>query len=272
MIRKSQLTAAVIFLTLSAFAGKAGAEPAQQQLYMTFNQACQAFRGANAAADNSEQQKLYEKAILLFEKIITEGQIKNPKLYYDLANTYFLKGDIGRAILNYRRAEKLDSADADIRKNLSFARSRRIDKVKVRTEQTVLKTLLFWHYDFSIKTRFTVTCISFAGLCIFLTVLVWAGRRAPVTAAAVVAAVVFVLFFGSAAFELGTESTKICGVITADEVVARQGDGQNYDRSFKDPLHAGTEFDLLEDRPGWYHIELSDGSDAWIPHTSAELI
>lgn len=266
------MTAAVLFLALSAFVGKAKAEPAQQQLHTTFGQACQAFRNANAATDNSEQQKLYEEAILLFEKIITEGRIRNPKLYYNLANTYFLKGDIGRAILNYRRAEKLDSADADIKKNLAFARSKRIDNVKVKTEQRVLKTLLFWHYDFSIRTRFAVACVSFAGLCILLTILVWAGRSAPITAVAVVSAIIFVCFIGSVVCESANEVTKVCGVITADEVIARQGDGQNYDCSFKDSLHAGTEFDLLEDRPGWFHIILSDGSDGWIPHTTAELI
>ena len=75
-----------------------------------------------------------------------------------------------------------------------------------------------------------------------------------------------------AAGEARARSLKVCGVITAPEVVARQGDGPNYPESFKDPLHAGTEFDLLERRSGWYHIRLSDNSDGWIPDNSAGLI
>ena len=62
------------------------------------------------------------------------------------------------------------------------------------------------------------------------------------------------------------------GVITATEVVARQGDGPNYPPSFKDPLHAGTEFRLLEQRPGWLHVELADGTDAWIPDDTAGIV
>ena len=58
----------------------------------------------------------------------------------------------------------------------------------------------------------------------------------------------------------------------AEEVVARQGDGKNYSPSFKDPLHAGTEFDVIETRPGWIHIKLFDDSDGWIPDKSAEMI
>jgi len=54
--------------------------------------------------------------------------------------------------------------------------------------------------------------------------------------------------------------------------VAYQGDGQNYPPSFKAPLHAGTEFELVEHRPGWFHIKLADGSDGWIPQSAAEII
>ena len=72
--------------------------------------------------------------------------------------------------------------------------------------------------------------------------------------------------------ETKTQVGRICGVITAKEVIARQGDGQNYSPSFKDSLHAGTEFDVLESRLGWIHIKLFDDSDAWIPSSAAELI
>lgn len=53
---------------------------------------------------------------------------------------------------------------------------------------------------------------------------------------------------------------------------SHHGDGQNYQASFKDPLHAGTEFDLFEQRGGWLRIKLADDSDCWIPGTAADLI
>lgn len=56
-------------------------------------------------------------------------------------------------------------------------------------------------------------------------------------------------FLTSVALEYKTEASKACGIITAKEVVARQGDGDNYPPGFKEPLHEGTEFDLLEGRP-----------------------
>lgn len=245
----------------------------KEQLYSVYSQANDSFRQANSTKNDDERKKLYEKAILGFEKIISEGRIANAGLYYNLGNAYFLDGNIGKAVLNYRRAEKLDNANPDIQKNLSFARSRRIDKVEVKTEDKVMQTLFFWHYDFSLKSRFMAGCICFAVFCVSLTIMIWLGRKvASLTVLAAICGIFAAAFLCSVAVEYHQQANSIYGVITANEIVARQGDGQNYPASFKEPLHAGTEFKLLEKRPGWVHVRLSDSSDGWIPDNAAELI
>ena len=250
----------------------AQANLSREQIYSLFGRANQFFRQANSTDDSDQAQKLYEKAILNFEKIIRDGQIQNSKLYYNLANAYFLNGNLGKAILHYRRAEKLDGSNTNIQKNLAFARSKRIDKIPVKTEKRVLHTLFFWHYDFSIKTKFILTCLFFAVTCILLTVMIWFGRSTGRITTAVIFSILLICFLASAVLDTQIQAKRICGVITAGEIIARQGDGQNYPASFKEPLHAGTEFDLLEHRVGWLHIKLSDDSDTWIPDNSAELI
>ena len=247
----------------------------KEQVYSLFTQANQFFREANTTTNDPDKaRKLYEKAILNYEKIISEGRIKNSKLYYNLGNAYFLKDDIGRAILNYRRAQRLDppGRNTNIQKNLAFARSRRIDTVGVRTEKRILETLFFWHYDFSIKTKFLITCICSAIVLISLTLMLWRGKSPSTVATAVICSILMVSFLASVILETRSRANTICGVITAGQVIARQGDGPNYSESFKDPLHAGTEFDLLERRTGWFHIMLSDDSEGWIPDNAAELI
>ncbi|MHC4646980.1 MAG: tetratricopeptide repeat protein [Planctomycetota bacterium] len=255
-------------LCASAHAGLSSGDAA-----VLFRQANEAFEKANLpGTDPNESEKLYEKAILSFERIINEVGIKNARLYYNLGNTYLLKGDIGRSILNYRRAERLDSADPDIQKNLAFARSRRVDIVNPRTEKRVMQTLFFWHYDFSLKTRFILTCIFFAVVCISLTAIVWLGRSAAVTVTLVICAVLTVCSLVSVVLETHRRARQVCGVIIAKEVIAHQADWENSPASFKEPLHAGTEFDLIERRGKWLHIALDDGSDGWIPENGAETI
>jgi tetratricopeptide (TPR) repeat protein len=245
----------------------------KEQVYPAFNQANDAFRQANSAADDAgKAASLYEKAILGYEKIIREGHIQNPKLYCNLANAYLLKGDIGNAILNYRRAENLDKSDSGIQKNLGFARGRRIDKVEIKTEKRILQTLIFWHYNLSMRAKFIFACVCFGILCIGSTAMIWFGRRASFTVITSIAAVLLLCFVGSLAVEGYSRSVNLSGVIVAPEVVAYQGDGQNYPPSFKAPLHAGTEFELIERRPGWFHIKLADGSDGWVSQNTAEII
>ena len=245
----------------------------KEEIISLFNQANDAFRQANAATDDAGRAKsLYGKAILSYEKIIREGHIENPKLYYNLANAYLLQNDLGKAILNYRKAEKLDKSNSDIQKNLAFARARRIDKVEQKTETQILRTLAFWHYDFSTRMKFIIVCMSFAVLCLTLTAAIWYGRKTSLSLIAVISAGLLVCFAGSVAVDSFTQATQLSGVIISPQVTAYQGDGSNYPASFKEPLHTGTEFILIERRPGWFHIRLANGSDGWIPQSDAELI
>lgn len=270
MINRKAILIIVVALTAVA---QLNAQLSDDQAFILFENANQSFHQANeSSADPQKAQALYETAILSYEKIIAEAHVKNPKLYYNLANAYLLNNDIAKAILNYRRAEKLDSADANIQKNLAFARSRRIDKVTIETQKRVLQTLFFWHYDFSLKARFVTSCISFAIVCLCLTAMLWFGRSATANVTCTIAAILLVCCLASVIVASVHAANDISGVITAAEVVARQGDSLNYPPSFKDPLHAGTEFEVIEKRPGWLHIKLFDSSDAWIPDTSADLI
>ena len=62
------------------------------------------------------------------------------------------------------------------------------------------------------------------------------------------------------------------GVIISPEVVARKGNSHTYEPSFKDPLHSGTEFTLIEDRGNWYQVELTDSRACWVPSKDVELV
>jgi len=254
-----------------AFSVEAEGAISEQEIYSQFREANELFDQGNIG-EGAEAEKLYSEAILKFEKIINEGEIKNAGLYYNLANAYLLKGDIGRAIVNYRKSEKLDDSNPDIKKNLAFARSRRVDQVQVKTEKKVLQTLFFWHYDFPIKVRFFLACLFFAILCLGLTAIIWLGKRTPLPAVCVVCGILMLAFTGSVSVENSVSSRVNSGVIVAESVLPRQGDGHNYPPSFKDPLHSGTEFDLIKTQSGWHHIRLSDGSDGWIEQSAAELI
>ncbi|AQQ72175.1 hypothetical protein SMSP2_02556 [Limihaloglobus sulfuriphilus] len=271
-MRTALLSAFLIILFCAGFAAAADSpETSREEAATLLSRAEDTFRRA-AAADGREAADLYQRAAVMYEQIINESQISNPGLYYNLGNCYLMSDDIGRAILNYRRAQRLDSSDPQIHKNLQYALSKRVDKIEVRVERRVLSRLLFWHYDFSLRSRFTAAVISYAVLMLLIAArLLFANARWTVPAAGLVF-VIFICLAGSAAVEHFGIGASRTGVILADSVTARQGNGENYPESFSEPLHEGTEFELLEKRIRWAHIRLFSGDDAWIPISSFELV
>ena len=64
----------------------------------------------------------FEEAIADYEKAANLG-FESGELYYNLGNAYFKYGSLGKATLNYMRAKRLMPQDADLKSNLSYARS-----------------------------------------------------------------------------------------------------------------------------------------------------
>lgn len=266
----------VLFVSLFSVPGGAGEllpGTAVEGKAPLFREANEYFRRANDlyAADPAAARDFYLKAVRRFERLTNEGGVVNGKLYYNIGNCYFLLDDIGRAILNYRRAERYIPADVNLRQNLAYVLSKRLDRLEIEQRQRVMKTLFFWHYDLTTRIRsfifgfFYVSFWSLAAVRLFY-------RRSALTRGLAVSFCVALLFFGSLAVDHYAAAAGGQGVLLASEVTARKGDGVTYSPSFKNPLHAGTEFTLLEKRGNWWHIELVDGRQCWVPGQEAALV
>ncbi len=218
-----------------------------------------------------EALNYYRKSIMHFERIINEGDVTNGRLFYNLGNAYFRLGDIGRAVLNYKRAALYMPNDPNLKQNLEFARSRRIDSIERRQAEKVFKTLFFLHYDVPSRVRLAIFSYAFA--------LVWACtavqlfvKRGGLRLVLVVSALVSAMILASLIVESVNLARRPDGVIVAEEVIARKGDAETYEPSFTEPLHAGTEFELLTRRAGWWHVEIENGARCWLPAARAELV
>jgi len=98
---------AVILLAGLLFAVAAVAGPAEDGL----------FQKANEAYSKGD----YEQAIAKYRQI-TEKAGYSPSVLFNLANSYALAGNTGKAILNYQRALRLSPSDSDISGNLELVK------------------------------------------------------------------------------------------------------------------------------------------------------
>ncbi len=251
----------------------ADARPSDRDLSTHLAQAEQGFRRAMELdrSDPDAAKAYYREAILHYEAIAKNGGVRNGRLYYNVGNAYFRFGDTGRAILNYKRAELFMRNDANLRQNLDYARNRRADRIEVRQKEQVLKTLFFLHYDVPSRLKLVIFAISFGALWVAAgaRLLLKAGWLKIVIAVAAVASAVFLV---SLVFDAANLARTPAGVIVAEETIGRMGDADSYQPSFKEPLHAGSEFRLIEKRPGWWQVELENGDRTWIPEGAAELV
>lgn len=254
-------------VSIASTASAAMAEPQAHELYANANAW---FRDANGAtASNPAKAKaLYKEAADAYARLIRESDLPPGALHYNIGNAYFRLGDTARAILHYRLATRFLPDDPDALRNLALARSRRIDKLDPPEDTRVLRAALFWHYDWSTRTR--------AILFGLLALLFWGGLsvrlfaptrigRVPLVVAGLAAAGLL----GSLLVERQANAAEI-GVVTAAEVVARQGDGEAFAPSFKTPLHAGAEFTVRERRGDWLRAELPGGENCWLSISTIE--
>ena len=81
-----------------------------------------------------------------------------------------------------------------------------------------------------------------------------------------------VIAAGTLIFDTAVTQMYPVGVLTGNEVVLRSGNGDGFGAIVEEPLQEGVEFTILESRPGWWRIELADGTIGWIPIDDAESI
>lgn len=70
----------------------------------------------------------YDKSIDIFEELISQNYI-SWELYYNLANAYYRRGELGNAIRYWEKAKEISPSQEDIIYNLNIAEKHLIDKV-----------------------------------------------------------------------------------------------------------------------------------------------
>jgi tetratricopeptide (TPR) repeat protein len=223
-----------------------------------------------AAQHPSESAAAYREAASGFETLVADG-VHNGYLYYNLGNTYLQLGDLGRAITNYRRAELLIGNDASLAANLRYARSLCRTQIETGGGAAALRTAFFWHYDTAYAARFWVAVAAYVLFWVVLLVRRWQ----PLPGLGFAAAALLVLWLSagtSAGIESWQRANTISGVTVAEDIVVRKGNGEGYDPQFKEALQPGVEFKVIDDRKGWYKIELTNGDTGWLKQEQAEIV
>lgn len=224
------------------------------------------YRKANLSYENED----YESAVSLYEMLLKMDRV-SPEVFYNLGNSYFKLKKIGNAIVNYKRALKLDPGDRDILHNLKLARTMAVDKIEQPEKSFLLKTLLLPYHSMNINqlTVFvSLVYLSIIALLIFSIFFV-AKRRALFYAIGSLAAILglFSIFLAS---KIYNENSVRHAVVVSDKADVRSGPKEDYLLQFT--LHEGAEVRVMKEDQDWFEIDLSKDLRGWLPSDSVEII
>ncbi|MCX5686776.1 MAG: tetratricopeptide repeat protein [Candidatus Omnitrophica bacterium] len=223
-------------------------------------------------ANSLYERRDYEKAAAEYLKILDFG-VESPGLYYNIGNSYFKLGRLGRAILYYERAKRLSPQDADLKSNLAYARSF-VGSSSSGAQDWGMIAKLVASARFE---DFNLNAIAIAALVIYLVVI---GLQVlfffnslvakKVMALYIMVLAVFIVSVSAFGLRFYNEEVLRHGVVVEKEVDCKYEPIDKAMTYYK--LQEGDEVIILNTRSGWSQIKRPDGKIGWVVADSAEEI
>lgn len=215
----------------------------------------------------------YSEAAQIYEQLLSKG-VSSSSLYYNLGNAYFIQGDLGRAILNYQRAARLNPRDPDINANLRFAREQAGNDYSNESVNPIHSLSRFTTSWFTLNEIAVSALVLWfiLGFMILAFRQFQAGKFRPILRYGMILTAFLFIFVGiTFAARLYVEQTTPEAVIVADVVTINSNPGEEFATEYQ--LFSGAEVKILETQGSWVHLlGPNDVFDGWIPISSIESV
>lgn len=214
----------------------------------------------------------YAAALEVYDSIGAQGYTSS-KLYYNMGNAYYKENQIGKAILYYNKAQRLDPSNEDIKHNLAVANAYardRIDTVPEFFVKTWARQMMYW---FSSDTWAVLSLVFFAFALGLVLVYLLGSRMSRRKTGFYGALFCLLLFTGSLIFS-SIQRRKILRPDEAVIMITAAPVKSEPNHASKDifVLHEGTKVRVDGEMGDWREIVIADGNRGWIELKSIELI
>ena len=223
-------------------------------------------------ANDAYSMGQYETALNDYVEIEKNGY-HSYRLYYNMGNAWYKTGNMGKAILYYEKALKLNPAGEDALNNLQIAKLQTLDKIDVLPE-FIVSTWIKDIRNLMSSNGWGYTAVGlFAVVCILLLLFKFAPTTGGRKLSFVLACVVFLFFIFAVLFAFSlrakakSEDNAVVMVPVSNVKSAPNSTGNNLFI-----LHEGSKVEILEEAGKWCRIEISDGRQGWLEEKDIEVI
>lgn len=232
-------------------------------------------------ADSAYNNNDYYAAVGLYHQAMNkEGS--SAQLYYNLANSYYRIGKLGKAVLYYNRALAVDPSMDDARANLEFVNKQIIDKPD--DESTFLGSV-----HRSVMRMMTPNAWAWTAFGLFVLLLAAAGlyvfsgsvalRKVGFFGGfALVALFAYALVIAAQASSLPYNHTRAVVVTPTSNFSTSPGNREEGSKII--PVHEGTVVEIVDSillpeqssAPLWYEVKINSSTRAWARSADVEKI
>ena len=233
-----------------------------------------------AADDAADAMSLFGRAASKYQMLIDAG-IENASLYQNAGNANLQSGHLGQAIANYRRGLKLNPSNRQLQSNLNFAQNR-IHSVDQESEKNtegerqsvvtrggqVLSLITGWIGSATIFWSLAIASLCFWSLMIMRSL----GYRHAALRWGLATSLPVLLACAALSFSNVEANADHVGIVVADQVELRAGDGKGFEVLASQTLLEGQEVKVITNRGGWRKVQTNDGHTGWLEAKAIEDI
>ncbi len=233
-------------------------------------------------ADSAYNKENYREAISLYlESLARDGQ--SATVYYNLGNAYFRNDNLGKAVISYERALRINPTDADARQNLDFVRSRIQDRpeddtaffAKMHRSVVAAAKADTWAW-----IAFGVFALFIAAIALYIFSRSIAMRKTGFFGGIVLLFIfAYVLYVASDALEAASSHESAVVIKPSTQLSsAPRAAGSASDKVVT--IHEGTKVEIVDSvatpddpvSPRWYNVKINNGTKAWLRASDVERI
>lgn len=217
--------------------------------------------------------ELYYDAAESYQKLVEAG-VEAPQVYYNLGNAYYRKGRIGKAILNYERALRLDPRNEDVKHNLELAKLRTQDEITPLEPNFAVALWQSWFKLFQ-PNVWSVLSMLFIWLgAIFVFAIIFLFRKFSYKLFGSILSVLMFVFSVSAYFSASAHwnyrfETPVAILVETNAYVKSEPNIRSDDLFI---IREGTRFFVERSENDFTLIKLEDGKSGWLMNRYFEKI